>query len=490
VSRVLLEGFAKSVLVHRHAFVPSVAKTLEIGRGAALPDSFSPALELDAASLREAAAGVRALWARPGARAKPGLEGLVDRYCAPEGLRLLEKAALRGGPVRLWLALAYLRRVDLPAAWKELDALCAAHPRWSWPLLVRSELGRVDIVYERALRDLDAAQRLDPRNAWVRAFRARVLFQKEPGPAGLPAMNEAVRLAPKAGWIRAWRADSRRKLGDLAGAEADLKAALALEPGYDRTYLWAGKVLRARGKPAEAERALTRGLKTCPHFEKALAERARARLELGRVDEALADLEAASKLNHRHNSLWNWTAEPEPLNEEKRRTLRLLAVHARKKPRSARAWAWLGEALTQAGEPARGLEALDLAASLDARRPRLRTWRGEALLRLGRLDEAARELDRAVAEDSQDGRARAWRGRLRQLRGRHAEAEADLSRAVGDSFIEYSWLYFWRARSRRALGRLEEAARDARSAASLEPGRSEFGELARLFEGAHEEAVR
>ena len=129
------------------------------------------------------------------------------------------------------------------------------------------------------------------------------------GPAALAAMDRAIALAPESGWLRAWRADSRRKLGDLAGAEADLAYALKKEPTYDRAWLWQGKVLRARGKAKEAEAVLTKGLKICPHFEKAMAERARARLTIGRVDAALQDLEKASALNHRHNSLWNWTAE-------------------------------------------------------------------------------------------------------------------------------------------------------------------------------------
>ncbi len=221
--------------------------------------------------------------------------------------------------------------------------------------MIRSELGRVDIVYEKALRDLWTAARLEPENAWVHAFRARVLFQKSPGAAALAAMDRAVQSAPRAGWIRAWRADARRKLGDLSGAAADLNAALKLEPTYDRTYLWLGKVLRAQGKPREAERALTRGLKVCPHFEKAFAERSRVRLSLGRVDEALADLEAAARINHRHNSLRNWTAKVEPLDDEKVETLERLAQHAVGAPRSARAWAWLGEGLTQSGRFEQGL---------------------------------------------------------------------------------------------------------------------------------------
>ncbi|MEQ1920018.1 MAG: tetratricopeptide repeat protein, partial [Elusimicrobiota bacterium] len=246
---------------------------------------------------------------------------------------------------------------------------------------------------------------------------------------------------------------------------------------YDRAWLWLGKVLRARGKTKQAEAALTKGLAVCPHFEKAMAERARVRMTLGHVDAALRDLENASALNHRHNSLWNWTAETEPLNDEKRATLTALARHAEASPRSARAWAWLGEALTQAGKPAEGLAALNHAATLSPRRPRLATWRGEALLRLGRLADAERELDVAVRLDPDDGRARAFRGRTRFMRGKFVPAVSDLEKACSDSMIEYSWLYHWRAEAKIAAGDKSGARRDSETAVSLEPHKVQFRAL-------------
>lgn|GEM_PF-1179066 len=509
-ARAFLAGFAKTVLAHRHAFIASPAQTVDLGRGAVLPESFDEAFggavpkDVDAAfaakswpaarrRLRAWAkreperpeprllAALLLLWPAPGTKTRADrLEGLIDRCASREGIRALERVARdfpEWTPARLWLALALLRRADLPAAWRELDALCAARPAWEAAFLTRSELARVDIVFDRALADLARAEALAPRDPWIHAFRGRVLFQKLPGAEGEAAMDRAVALAPKQGWIRAWRADARRKLGNLRGASADLAAALKLEPTYDRIYLWWGKVLSAQGKAREAERVFTRGIKAIPHFEKALAERARARLALGRTDEALADLEAAASVNHRHNALWNWTAAPVPLDGARRDVLARLAAHAKSAPRSARAWSWLGESLTQAGLPAEGLIALDQALALEPGRPRLRSWRGEALLRLGRLKEAERELDRAVRADPCDGRARAFRGRVRFLRGGFAAAVADLEKAVADSMVEYSWVYHWRAEAKEASGDRAGARADARTAAALEPGRAEFRAL-------------
>ncbi|MBI3566270.1 MAG: hypothetical protein HY079_13825, partial [Elusimicrobia bacterium] len=237
-SRAFLKGFVKSVLVHRHAFVSSPSRTVDIGLQASLPSAFDEAFDgpvpraVDEAfkARRWSVAQERLadwherephrpgprllsallkLWSAPGEEVRPDrLEGLIDRYCSRDGLRALERLVRdfpRWSPARLWLALAYLRRTDLPAAWRELDLLCAARPRWSVPFLVRSELARVDIVYDRALDDLDRAEALDPGNAWAAAFRARVLFQSAPGPDATAAMDRAVALSPKEGWLRAWR---------------------------------------------------------------------------------------------------------------------------------------------------------------------------------------------------------------------------------------------------------------------------------------------
>lgn len=501
-SRHFLVGFVKSVLTYRHAFIPSPAKTMEIGRDARLPSSFDYAFGVSAPKDVDTAfnirrwsiarerlqawtdrepcrpeprllAGLLKLWTAPGAQVRPGrLDSLIDRSTSRAGIRDLEHV-VRDFPkwpqARMWLALAQLRRTDLAAARRELNALSATQPRWSTVFLLRSELARVDILYGRALKELDRAEMLDPRNSWVHAFRARVLFTTGAGAAGLKAMNRAIRLSPKEGWLYAWRADSRRKLGDLPGAAADLAAARRLEPGYDRIYLWSGKVLRAMGRTREAEAVLSEGIKLVPYFEKAYAERARARLELGLVDGALRDIEKAASTNHRHNSFWSWTAPISPLDDERRAVLKKLHAHATRFPRSARAWAWLGEALTQGGFFAEGLIALDRALRLEPGRPWLRTWRGEALLRLGRLTEAEHELNRALRADPLDGRAHAFRGRVFFLRGKPAEAVADLERAASDSMVEYSWIYSWRAEAKHAIGDHSGAGRDAQTAATLEP---------------------
>jgi tetratricopeptide (TPR) repeat protein len=500
-ARELLAGFAKSVLVHRHAFIPTPAATAAIGRGARFPDDFSTAFGSPAprdvdralasgrrtrilAALKDwsrrapssweplVVEGVFRLWPAPASGPRRGgLEELLDRYSSLQGIRTLRRAVERfpkSGPARLWLALALLRRTDLPGARAELDLLVARERSWSWPRLARSELARVDIRYADALKDIDAAQALAP-SAWIHAFRARVMFQMRSNEAGLAELDRAVAQDSEAGWIRAWRGDALRKSGRLPAAKADLLAARSLEPDYERIYLWLGMVELALKRPRAAEKTLSLGLRRCGHFEKAFAQRARARMSLGRVDEALGDVESAARINHRHNAMRNWTAQIETLDPEKLRTLKALAGHAARAPRSARAWGWLGETLIQAGDFETGVRALDRALRLRPRFAWGRAWRGEALMRLGRLREAEADLNVSVRLDPLYGRARAFRGRVRFLRGDARRAVSDFRLAVSDGLVEYSWLYWWRAQAHAALGQSAQATEDVQTAAALDP---------------------
>jgi tetratricopeptide (TPR) repeat protein len=190
------------------------------------------------------------------------------------------------------------------------------------------------------------------------------------------------------------------------------------------------------------------------------------------------DLNAAAKINHRHNWLGSWTAAPYPLGDDHVESLRLLDQFVKQAPRSAWALAWRGETRLQAGDVEGGLDDLNAALRLSPGMAWAYAWRGEARLKLGEFKKAMTDLNEAARRDPEYGRSYAWRGRLHQLEGRHRSAVEDFNRAVGDSLIEYSWLYHWRSNSYAALKKNELARADARAALSLEPHRAEFQEAA------------
>ncbi len=264
-----MAGFAKSVLVHRHAYFPHPGAVLDIGRDARLPASFDDAFELEAPRAAAGAPdrweplvveGVLRLWdSLPTSNPPSLLDRIVDRDAAAQGIatlaRVVERFPDQPAP-KLWLGLACLRWMDWRRALAVLDALCLQRRDWSWSFIVRMELDRVNIRYADALKDGAHAARLDPGNAWIPAFQARVLFQKERSARGLPYMDRAlafrgrirflrgqaarsIRDLEKAvsdarieySWLYHWKSESRARTGDLRGALVDAKSAVQLEPG-------------------------------------------------------------------------------------------------------------------------------------------------------------------------------------------------------------------------------------------------------------------
>jgi tetratricopeptide (TPR) repeat protein len=93
-----------------------------------------------------------------------------------------------------------------------------------------------------------------------------------------------------------WQAHRRLERGTFDEALALYHAALALWPDLADARLGVGACLQSRGDLAGAEEAYNEVLASDPSNPFALADRAEIRLILGRVDEAVADLDAVAAI--------------------------------------------------------------------------------------------------------------------------------------------------------------------------------------------------
>lgn len=85
--------------------------------------------------------------------------------------------------------------------------------------------------------------------------------------------------------------------GDLAHAEQDLKAAIALDPGYVPAYVNLADLYRARGRDPEAMRVLRDGLERAPKSAALHYALGLALVRAKRNDQALQELAQATKLD-------------------------------------------------------------------------------------------------------------------------------------------------------------------------------------------------
>ncbi len=161
-------------------------------------------------------------------------------------------------------------------------------------------LGRMAVLQDargmsEAAASAEAAVAADPEGIWptIAICHRRV---KE------GQVDEAVALARKAvdaGGGSAAQAALGHALhaqGDVAGAEAAYRAAMAADETRMAPVIGLASVLRTSGRAAEAEPLLTRVIETSPGAVEAYKEMARVKIAVGRAQEALGDASIAAAM--------------------------------------------------------------------------------------------------------------------------------------------------------------------------------------------------
>ena len=373
------------------------------------------------------------------ARARPH----VDR--AREHLRDVERLLAQDRPDDSAVEVAASRaRGELARALKE-DGRCAeAH-------LVAARAWRLLDDDDRALEACDRAIATDPQLMTAYLDRARILIDHyererhlERGPEA-PGQKELWRrieddLRRVETWsggtdeallVRAARAFVEERWGEAA---AQFEQFAAAHPGDESAWRDAGHAWLHEKRSDAAEASLTRAVELMRSRARTRYLRGLARLEAGRVEDAVADLRLAVE-----------RAPREPGHHSK-----------------------LGEALLRAGRETDAAAAFDKAVELE---PEEAAWRyNRGVFRLGarRADEAEADFTRAIELRRDHARAYVNRGTARMAMGRCDEAEADCTRAVELSPRD-ALAFGNRAEVRAALKRFAEAEADADRAIELSP---------------------
>jgi tetratricopeptide (TPR) repeat protein/predicted Ser/Thr protein kinase len=233
--------------------------------------------------------------------AKADLDPLVRAArAAPGDAPALEKAALELGTrteaVSAWCALARLRKkANDPAAQAAIDKALAIDPASEEALAFDPARAHEAFVHGQG----DGARLL---RASIVAFRVGACW-------GLPAdqaraealLALAERAAPWSGAPLIEQGRRQLLAQNKAGAKESLERGLALGEEPQGLTLLAGLV-----EPPRAEELATRALALDKASARALAVRGKARLDLGRAKEALADLEASLRLDLHDADAWEW----------------------------------------------------------------------------------------------------------------------------------------------------------------------------------------
>jgi tetratricopeptide (TPR) repeat protein len=260
---------------------------------------------------------------------------------------------------------------DLTAAVDELTDLLDQLPDYAEALQLRAtclkDLGRTN----QAVKDLDRLIQLRRRTA---------------SDGHDPILVDAMATRGEARWVT----------GDSAGALADLRGAIELDPKRAELHRSIGVMLEQEGEPEEALEAYRRVIRLGDRSAGAYRNRADALVAIGRERDALRDYTKAL------------TLEPDSFE-----TL------------SAR-----GELLWSLGDATGALEDLGRAIELDPNWPTLYRARGEILEEAGRVEEALDDYKRAIKLGDKSGEAYLSKADAEAALGEHKKAVRDYGKAL------------------------------------------------------------
>ena len=176
-----------------------------------------------------------------------------DRDGARADLAALDKALAPQANMRLGMARLYLQLEQPAQALAQLNPWLAAHPdeaRRDVALNARCwTRALLNVELERALEDCDAAIDAQPKNAAYLDSRAWVHLRMANDKKALVDFDRSLGLRPGTAWSLFGRGLAKRRLGDDAGAEADLATSRKAQADIELKLTHAGLLPAPAAKP-------------------------------------------------------------------------------------------------------------------------------------------------------------------------------------------------------------------------------------------------
>ncbi len=330
----------------------------------------------------------------------------------------------------------------------------------------RRGLGRL----EDAEADLSRAIELD--RSFAPAWRERAIARRIRGDldGALGDATRAIDLDPTEAVTWTTRANVRLDRGELATALDDYDRAIEIDGSPANTHHGRGRTLQALGQFEDALVAFGDAVRRAPENGSYLADRSQAKVALGRHDEALSDLEAASlqatgvERTVIHNRRGILLKQLGRLEEAVTAFDRAIAADGR----NATAWSNRGTARRQLGDLEGALA--DTSRAIELEPSGAGHWQNRANVRFsaGDLDGAIADYDEALARNPRFASSYHGRANAHLRKQAFDRALSDLGRALElDPRLTAAW--WGRGRIRQSLGDREAALADFQRVVEIDP---------------------
>ena len=253
---------------------------------------------------------------------------------------------------------------------------------------------------------------------------------------------------------------ARALLHDQAGAARDLKRAVELRPQLYEAPTLLGATLVSLGNNEEAVEHLRAAVELRSGSPRLLSMLGLQYLQLRYYDEAIKTLSRVLALDHENADLHFLVIQAHFRNHDFEKALETAEQTRRRFPELGRADLQAGIQLDNMGRYAEAEKHFRAAMSKESDLFEARILLGGVLLKMGRPEEGIAVFRAALSKNPHDVHAYAGFGKaLIQLKRYEQTVEAMEKAVVLDS--EPAWIHLYLSRAYRALGRAEDAKREA-----------------------------
>ena len=332
--------------------------------------------------------------------------------------------------------------------------------------------------------------------------KARHLIHGKRRKDAVAILDKLLREHPGCAEALSLRGMQRYALEDNAGAEADFRALIALEPGDPEGHRGLGLALCRMQRLEEALGVLTRAAELDPHSAQAFHDkgtilgrlgrhaeaidcssqallrepesgptwfnRGTSRLALGDARQALRDLDEAVRLEPRNGRFLSIRARAHDLLEDRPKALADAAAAARLDPHDWDSVALHADLLSRTGRKMEALACYNRVVSKGKATARVRSARGMIHVGLGDLAKALADFDAAIKMEPDEPHHHMGRSLVFLQQKKFAELVEALD-AVIRMQPDNDQALATRGNSLRSLGRLDEAVPDYDRAIALNP---------------------
>jgi tetratricopeptide (TPR) repeat protein len=190
-------------------------------------------------------------------------------------------------------------------ALKSFNRVIELQPKSAMAYTHRARIYAIDNKIDEALKELDQAIELEPRLPTSYLLRARLYQQKGEAEKAMSDSDEALRLAPNDPQARQLHAMLLAGSGKIEDAIGDLRQLVQSDPKNLEVQLQLGLFYAADKQQQKAIDIFGEILKQKPDNQFVLRNRGDAWLGLGKLKEAIADYEAALKLDENDSGVLN-----------------------------------------------------------------------------------------------------------------------------------------------------------------------------------------